>query len=844
MAATRMPGCEPVVLGESAGAGAGTLRALDLVLVCTRLRQGRGSVTGFPGRVGRRPRSIEGCSSSRWARVRWWRKCNVLLRHAIRALALAVLVAACAAAQPDPAQQATSRQPATTGTLRGVVTDAQSSQPLSGVPVRLAETGVTATSDALGRFELSSVSPGTWTLVVSLVSYTMVRREVAVAAGEVVELIVALPPGVGAYAERVDVVGRAAPAAEPQAPRSVEIGAADLLELRGVAADDPFRALQALPGVAATDDFRAEFSVRGSAPRSLGVTLDGVASPLLVHTVRSVDETGSVAMINSDVLERATLLAGSYPQRVGDRTGARLDLAMRQGSRERLLLRGAVSGTTASVTAEGPLGSSKRGSWLASARRSYIDWLIDRVAPDLGSTFGFSDVQSKLAYDVAPDQRLELILVGGHARAEEDDEDVDVSANGFEDGESDAGQVILAWRWLHPQWSYTQRVAGTGAQFRNRNAWAQELAGGTDEDLAVRGEFTWAPNARLALDAGVQANWSWARRTWRTYTASPGGAPLVRSTLSIRNEADAQGAYVHASVPLGAGSVSAGLRVDHASWDRDPVTSPWAQVVWPVTHAVTLRGGGGVFRQAPGLEPLGRALPGQALARERATHADLGVEWAVGRRYRATVTGYVRDEHDMLRAYGSEYTLAGTVVVPPFDAPFYASALAGRARGVEAALERKDADRWSGWLSYNWGRLAYDDALTGERFDADFDQRHSASAYLRVRLSPQTSVSLRVRAASNFPIPGYWEQRGGVDYLGDTRNQLRLPVYARCDARANHTFHRGRMRLTLFAEVLNVLDRENLRAADPSVNRRTQVARGLTGELFPLLPSAGVLVEF
>ena len=76
-----------------------------------------------------------------------------------------------------------------------------------------------------------------------------------------------------------------------------------------MAADDPMRAVQALPGVATGDDFQSQFSVRGSAFRHVGVVIDGTATPLLLHTVKNTNDTGSVAMINTDVLEGASLLA-------------------------------------------------------------------------------------------------------------------------------------------------------------------------------------------------------------------------------------------------------------------------------------------------------------------------------------------------------------------------------------------------------------------------------------------------------------------------------------------------------------------------------------------------------
>ena len=85
--------------------------------------------------------------------------------------------------------------------------------------------------------------------------------------------------------------------------------------------------MQVLPGVATGDDFRSEFSVRGSDFAHLNFTVDGFATPFVMHMVRAVEEranSGSVSMINSDVLETVTLSNGGYPQRSGNRTGAEL----------------------------------------------------------------------------------------------------------------------------------------------------------------------------------------------------------------------------------------------------------------------------------------------------------------------------------------------------------------------------------------------------------------------------------------------------------------------------------------------------------------------------------------
>ena len=73
---------------------------------------------------------------------------------------------------------------------------------------------------------------------------------------------------------------------------------------------------------------------------------------------------------------------------------------------------------------------------------------------------------------------------------------------------------------------------------------------------------------------------------------------------------------------------------------------------------------------------------------------------------------------------------------------------------------------------------------------------------------------------------------------------MRLPVYGRLDLRANRTFSWARRRLTLFAEVINVLNQDNVRFSPPRINTTTRQVTRLFDSLVPVIPSAGVLIEF
>src|SRR5436190_1921009 len=251
--------------------------------------------------------------------------------------------------------------------VQGVVVDARTGAPIAGARVELVEPSKSTKTLADGTFGFTDVPPGRYTITVSIIGYIFVRRQIDVGATGLTDLTIPLTEGTGTYQETVSVSPPAA-TTEVGVGSQQELGSAALQDLRGIAADDPMRAVQALPGVATGDDFQSQFSVRGSQFRHVGIVIDGTATPLLLHTIRNTNDTGSIAMINTDMLGSASLLAGPHPQRQGDWLGATLDFGMREGSRDRAQVRGNASATSASAVFEGPFGRSKRGPGLVAVR--------------------------------------------------------------------------------------------------------------------------------------------------------------------------------------------------------------------------------------------------------------------------------------------------------------------------------------------------------------------------------------------------------------------------------------------------------------------------------------------
>ena len=366
----------------------------------------------------------------------------MLPAHRVSAL-VSVLAWMAASAVAAPRQNS-APNPAT-ATIRGTVLDVANGTPVADVSVQLQDAGQKVKTDGSGRFELAGVQPGRQTVYVSIVGFILVKRAVQVAPGETVELTIALTEGTGTYSETVNVTTERFPEQEKAVPAQQTLGSADIQNLRNLLTNDPMRAIQVLPGVTTGDDFRSEFAVRGNNFNRVNFTFDGIPSTFLLHTVQQEQDGGSVAMVNGDILGGITLLNGSYPQRYGNRLGAELDFQMRAGSRDRAQMRIGVSGTDFSLVTEGPLGRNKAGSWLVSARKSYLELLLKQISDDNDFGFGFTDVQSKLVYDLSSRHRLELSLIAGRSRLDQTVDQADVNDDEGRQERGGAGQPGLAF---------------------------------------------------------------------------------------------------------------------------------------------------------------------------------------------------------------------------------------------------------------------------------------------------------------------------------------------------------------------------------------------------------------
>jgi hypothetical protein len=550
--------------------------------------------------------------------------------------------------------------------------------------------------------------------------------------------------------------------------------------------DDPIKAIHSMPRVAPVDDYRSEFVVRASPFRHAEVVVDGVSTSWLRHAPA---ESASVSMFTTQLLESATLRAGAYARTYGDRLGPQLELTLREGSRDRVHVNGTVANTAATVVAEGPIGQA-RGSWIAAARQSLLEW----PGEDPGSSvqvFGFSDALGKLVLDVNSRHQLGFSLLAGRSRVDADEPDDDVESSSAIQPAARTSVANLSWR---------SALGSTTVLTQRAYLIRQEPSPGTSEEMVYRAALV-SKTPLGMLQTGAQLG----KTTWDGRESS--ASAWTRS------------GYVNLQARAGNRlTIVPGIRASGASHISGPAVSPWILGELELGRW-TLAASTGASHQFP---EVGRAYRFTAPGRfqpERAIHTDVSLRHQLTAAVRWEATLYQRREQGILDRSDGRLT--------------------GSARGFELILERRSTSGVSGWTAYTYGRARQRDAERLETFWADFDQRHAIAAFGMYRWPDSTSVGATWRIGTGVPIPGYLSYRGNDLFVGERRNEVRLSTYSRFDVRADRAFQLGNRRVQAFVEIVNLFNRSNTAAARGTFGFGGE-AVGFVQRLTPRRVSAGV----
>jgi hypothetical protein len=736
--------------------------------------------------------------------------------------------------------------------IKGKVTQALGGEALGRVEVVVIESKSHATTSLSGEFDISGLAPGSYTLRLNAVGFRLLTVPFTLtSADEVKEFSLTLVPDNFHHTDKVEVHGDIFQGSDSPATNEINVQSSEIREASTVFADDPFRAVQSLPGVSAegNNEFYAEFSVMGAPFSSVSVYIDDVLVPSPFHEIGNFAQGASLGVLSSEIVEEMSLMPAAYPEKFGDATGAALNVRTRDGSRGRPLFRLSTGIGASEILAEG--GSSK-GSWLFTARKSYINYLVNNEvnnAPDVG----FYDGGVKLNYDLTSRQSVNFYATGGRT---ESTDSSSTAPNVFARGASDFTLARAGWRWgATPHLLLDARAAYIREPDSLRNPAHQILSTSDYREWVGSGGLTWSWAKEHVLEAGWTArriNDSASTAFFNSTTGAPLGSTRTYGT-ALRDSGYVQQA---SSFWNGRVHVLGGVR-----WDRQQQIdlhpfSPQISLALRATASTEFQVAAGRYQQFPALAEWSNVCWNFASLPEKSDHYTASVEQRFGENTRLRLQVFDRQNAFSLGEIPGQSAPfidgpCGHSLEPIPNSTFQRA----YSHGVQLVLQRRSANRLSGWLGYTLARsqqrqyavaasaLPFPPFSNSSYYPTLEDQRHSLNMFATYRLRPSINLSGKFMYGSGFPDSiGVFQQVGTV-YVPEGASTLRLG-YQRLDIRTDKDWAFKRWKLTLYAEVLNLTNHYNARYVYSSVidqNGHTQVQ---TLQGLPITPTAGLVFQF
>ena len=619
------------------------------------------------------------------------------------------------------------------------------------------------------------------------------------------------------------------------------ITAAEINVLPGTQGD-ALKAIQNFPGVARAPFGAGLLAIRGTGPNDSAVYLGYHEIPTLFHF------GGLTSVFNSDIIERIDFIPGNYDSRYGDAIGGIIDVTPRKARRDGY--HGYIDADVfdTGILFEGPVG---KGSFALSGRRSYIDALLPFVIPDdagLDLTVAprYYDYQVLFDYPVGggnlsvrgfgSDDRTKLVAASPND-VEPDQRNRFETTQYFHRADIVYTKRKGPWSFLiTPSYRYDYFDLGIGEflsfdlNVHNFNGRAEARA-----QLTKRHAITFGTEVQSFLfDIAVKAP---------PLPDSNGGSTSGSFDVQFSDFTAVPALYTTGEIGITDDfTFYPGVRVAYYAAPYYTATfDPRLRAGWQVGPRTTLKGGTGIYSQAPQPVESSELFGNPRLGPERAVQNSLGVSQQFDYGIDLDATVFYNYLWDNVAESGDTVTRPDGTIGPEN----FANSRVGRVYGLELLARKQLTSNVFGWVAYTLSRSERRDTPSSDFRVFDFDQTHILTLIGSYKLPKNWTVGARFRVVSgnpSTPIVGSQYDASGGFYvpINGATNSERLPTFHQLDIRVDKAWIWKLASLTLYLDVQNVYNAQNTEFWNYSYDftQRSQIAS------LPIIPSIGTKIEF
>ena len=700
-------------------------------------------------------------------------------------------------------------------TVSGVITEAETGEPMYGVVVFDDQTKTYVRSDRKGVYRIS-IPGGENVLNFSADGKEDLGLRVVVLSDGQLNVMMT---------EKVTMLKDAVVSAESMAQhRNTEMGV-EMVSVKTLTRipsafgeGDVIKAVLTLPGVKSVGEASGGFNVRGGSADQNLILFDENTIYNPTHMF------GIFSAFNPDIVKNVEMYKSSIPAEYGGRVSSVLNVTTRDGDAEYWRGSAGIGLLTSRFHLEGPLSKGKT-SVIAAARTTYSNWILNLLPEDSaysGGSAGFTDANLGITHRIDANNTLE--------------------AHGYyaTDRFSFGGDTTFRYGNINVSLIWKQRTEGGGNRavsagydrYTNRVSAHHWDRGAYDMDTYIRqGFFRINRKAPLeedhllsyglhvtgyAMDPGIMTPYGTAsgikeRRLDREYALEP--ALYAADTWKMTDEFSVEGGLRLSGFYAFHGRKAYGAPEVRLSGKYSPVENlsfkAGVNTLTQYIHLVT---------NTSAVSPMDTwKLSDDKIKPTWGWQAAGGVYWTeLNTGIDFSLESYFKQTYRAL-----DYKPGATLSMNP-DLADELVPVKGRSYGVELMV-KKTTGKLTGWASYGYSRALLremqdrgnETIAGGNWYNAPYDKPHEFKFVGNYALTHRYSLSLNVDYSTGRPVTvpvGQYYYKGTYRMAYSDRNAFRIPDYFRMDVAVNIDpghYLKALFHTTVTLGVYNVTGRKN-----------------------------------
>lgn len=734
------------------------------------------------------------------------------------------------------------------GTIDGYLIDNATKQPVLNALISIRELKINTITDSTGYFKLINVNEGVYTLEVKHVAFEKKQIDyVIVLENKNTYQEIEINEIANDSKEVVVVANKFEN--NRSSPVSLYTFSREEIALNPGSQGDIFRAIGMLPGVSSSGGIYSAIAVRGQGVRDNVYIVDDIPLTEVGHlegnSFFNDPNGGRFSIFAPRVIDNAQFIGGGFSSEFGRRSASFLGLNIKEGNLSNPIVDGQIDLLGITVNYDGPSKLIKNTSVFVSARYQNFYGLVNLIGlKDIGLP-AYGDFIVKTTTNINNKNKLSILGIVSPESYVRDINNVyaDEKLNLLYLPNFKRNKIVVGinLRTLLSKKSYLKNIVyytsyssniSVGKAFPVLDT-SGKLVNETidyinnlqqqnynESKFGLRSLYNYTFNKWNKINAGIEfdilalrnerkLNYPDTEFIYRTHDINNTN---MKYKIILPEHVNAKfnssgvniSAFANYSVQINERlSINTGFRIDYTGFLSQIVIAPRISGSYSISKNSSINFAWGIYYQDPVYSDIADQAANKVLKMEKVTHYIIGYKRYFQPSLKLTVEAWYKKFDDL-------------IVTPTILNTEKNNNGSGYGKGIDVSIIKKLTNNIHGQISYSYIECKRDDGDNTGNYDFMYSQPNQLNFLLSYKYNTKLSFSLKYRYATGKPVDDYiinsdvFNNVNNLRYSKEIigRNASRLPYFSSLDVRINYDFKVNKTRLTIFLDIVNVLNRQ------------------------------------